>query len=73
LFCDYVDDKYNLLLTSEQVIELIEDYIENNDYDEDDEQIVELTKAADILERNPTVSVIVKDYYDFFGDYYDFT
>jgi hypothetical protein len=74
LFCDYVDDKYNLLLTSEQVIEIIEDYIENNDYDEEDEQIVELTKAADILGRNPSVSVIVKDYYHHpFGDYYDFT
>jgi hypothetical protein len=77
LFCDYVDDKYNLLLTSEQVIWIIEENFERLDedgyeYSGKEDWAVALREAAEVLRRNPSVSVIVKDYYPFGGNY-DFT
>lgn len=63
VFCDYVDDSYNVFLSSEELIRVIEEYIDINTYDDDDNQIIQLRKTIKILKKNPSVNVIVKDYY----------
>ena len=51
---------YNLLLSSDQVIGVIEEYFEHSDLAEDDWQIVELDKVARFLEKKPSVLVAVR-------------
>ncbi len=65
VFDDYIDDSYNLLLTSDQVIRIIEEYFEISNLSEDDCQIVELDKAARFLEKNPSKMVALRNYYPF--------
>jgi len=60
VFEDYINGSYNLLLSSDKLIQLFEEYFENSDLPEDDDQIVSLDRAAGILEKNPNLFVAVR-------------
>jgi hypothetical protein len=60
VFEDWIVGSYNVLLDSDKLIQLFEEYSEESGLPEDDEQIVGFDNAVTILEQNPSVFVAVR-------------